>query len=264
MTELIHKNYIEKKLKNAIEKEGILKVGLNLDEYFSFNSANEYAKKYAMKFNKKITNDKARQEKSSKDSILGKLVEEVIIYLLNSYFINNKLNYIVTNNKTYNKEISFITTILRLERKNTGQIKKFDSDIIIINKNNFQITRRAYILSVKGTTRERIGQFLSHLFLMDQDVLNAKYGKDKYTVIFTKENLQIKYGFVTLDWAAHRDFDKYSPSGNYRKTVKQSEVQLIADDVKLGGGLFVLNKFDHLDGVGNFSDLVGSICSFLK
>jgi len=261
--ELIHKKYLEKKFYKAIEKEGSLKVGINLNEYLSFNDANKYAKKYASHFIKKKTEDAARQEKSSKDSVLGKLVEETIVYLLNAYFKENKLNYLATNCKTYDDIVSYVTKSLCLVRKN-GVIKEFDSDIVIINKDGFKKDKKAFILSAKGTTRERIGQFLSHLFLMDQEVLNAKYGKDKYTVIFTKENLQIRYGFVTFDWARNRDFDKYNQSGNVRKTVKSVEVQLIVDDIKLGGGLYVLNNYEHLGGVGNFSDMVGKICGFLK
>ncbi len=261
--DLVHKSYLEGKLGKVIKDKGSLNVGVNLNKYFIFSDANKYAKKYASQFDKKKTEDEARQEKSSKDSVLGKLVEESIVYLLNAYFKENKLNYLATNHKTYNDIISYVTNSLCLVRKNTSHIKKFDSDIVVV-KDNFEKIKKAFILSAKGTTRERIGQFLSHLFLMDQDVLNAKYGKDKYTVIFTKENLQIKYGFITLDWARYRDFDKYNESGKTRKTVKQTEVQLIIDDIKLGGGLFVLNNYDHLDGIGNFSGLVGSICDFLK
>ncbi|OQX18082.1 MAG: hypothetical protein BWK75_06905 [Candidatus Altiarchaeales archaeon A3] len=264
MKDSIHREYLEKKLGMAIKKKGSLKVGINLNEYFTFEDANKYAEKYASKFDKKSTNDKARQSKSSKDSILGKLVEECIVYLLNSYFKENKLNYLATNNKNDDENISHIVNSLYIIRKSTNHKKEFDSDIVIINKDNFEKDKRAFILSAKGTTRERIGQFLSHLFLMDQDVLNVKYGKNKYVVKFTEENLQIKYGFVTFDWARNRDFDKYGGSGKIRKTVKQTEVMLVVDDVKFSGGLHVLNNYEHLDKVGNFSDLVGIIGSFLK
>jgi len=54
---------------------------------------------------------------------------------------------------------------------------------------------------------------------MDQDVLNAKYGKNKYEVVFVKENINLKYAFVTLDWAAQKDFIKYSKK-------EKSETQL--------------------------------------
>jgi len=46
-----------------------------------------------------------------------------------------------------------------------------------------------------------------------------KYGKNKYEVVFVKENINLKYAFVTLDWAAQKDFIKYSKK-------EKSETQL--------------------------------------
>ncbi|MCS6796800.1 MAG: hypothetical protein NZ516_12660, partial [Raineya sp.] len=157
-----------------------------------------------------------------------------------------------------------VVNSLCIKRSGTGQVKYFDSDIIIYNKESFANSRKVFILSAKGTTRERIGQFLSHLFLMDSDVLDAKYGKNKYEVIFTKQNISLKYAFVTLDWAKNKDFAKYTKKGKKRETVKTTEVQLILDDVKLGGGIYVLNNFENIDGIGNFASLVGKICDYLK
>lgn len=93
----------------------------------------------------------------------------------------------VTNNKAANETVKKLVHSLRIERNMTGHTKHFDSDILIYNQDTFAQTHKIFILSAKGTTRERIGQFLSHLFLMDEDVLNAKYGIDKYEVIFTKK-----------------------------------------------------------------------------
>lgn len=261
---LNHTNYIEEKLAKAIKKDGILNVASNLNKYFTFEEANIYGKNYVKDFSKKETKDKARQSKSSKDSVLGKLVEEVIIYLLDIYFKQNNLNYIITNSKTQTKEIKEIMKLLKIVKYNGAAQKSFDADILILNQDNFEKTNKIYVLSAKGTTRERIGQFLSHLFLMDQDVLNAKYGKNRYEVIFTKENLKLKYGFTTLDWANSKDFIKHSKTGKVRNTVKNAEVQLILDDLKLGGGIYVLNNLENIDGVRNFNSLVGSICDYLK
>lgn len=261
---LVHTAFIEKKLAHAIRKKGILKVGINLNDYFTFEEANEYAAIYVENFKKRKLKDTARQEKSSKDSVLGKLVEEVIIYLLDNYFKQNNCNYMITNNKTENETVIQLVSSLRIERALTGHVKYFDSDIIIYNRDNFESTRRVFILSAKGTTRERIGQFLSHLFLMDKDVLNTKYGKDKYEVIFTKENISLKYAFVTLDWAEQKDFVKHTKTGKLRKSLKSTEVQLILDDVKLGGGIYVLNNLENIDGIGNFASLVGKICDYLR
>jgi hypothetical protein len=260
---LTHQDFISSKLDSQIRIVGVEKVGQNLNKYIPFDIANKYAEEYARSFERRVTNDRARQEKSSKDSVLGKLVEEIIVYLLNTYFKERKLNYFVTNDKS-EIQISNIVELLRIEKKNSIHKKHFDSDILIINPNDFSKTRRVFILSAKGTTRERIGQFLSHLFLMDQDVLNAKYGKDRYEVIFTKQNISIKYAFVTFDWATNKDFAKYTKTGKERDTVKSTEVQLILDDVKLGGGIYVLNNEENLNGIGNFASLVGRICDYLK
>jgi len=64
---LVHTDFIESKLKTAIEKIGLLKVGINLNDYFRFEDANEYSKTYAANFAKRNLKDTARQEKSSKD-----------------------------------------------------------------------------------------------------------------------------------------------------------------------------------------------------
>ncbi|MGQ9805359.1 MAG: hypothetical protein ACUVRP_04680 [Chlorobiales bacterium] len=62
---------------------------------------------------------------------------------------------------------------------------------------------------------------------MDEDVLNAKYGNEKYEVIFTKEQISMKYAFVTFDWSENKDFAKFTKYGKERKTVKKTEVQLM-------------------------------------
>lgn len=259
-----HSTYIKEKLDDVIKKCGILKVGINLNNFFKFEDANHYAYNYVKNFKHRKIKDRARQEKSSKDSVLGKLVEEVIIYLLEIFFKNNNLNYLITNNKCENKIVKELIDALKIKRKSTNHEKHFDSDILIYNKSNYETTKKVFIVSAKGTTRERIGQFLSHLFLMDQDVLNAKYGNNKYEVIFTTKNINIKYAFVTLDWAENKDFIKFSKSGKIRKTVKNTEVQLILDDVKLGGGIYVLNNLENINGIGNFATLAGTICDYLK
>ncbi len=139
--------------------------------------------------------------------------------------------------------------------------KKFDADIMILNPKRED---RFYVLSVKGTTRERIGQFLSHLFMMDNEAIIAKYGKDRYTILFERDNVKLKYGFVTMDWAVNKDFVMQNKSNAHRKSVKEMEVQLVNDDHKIGGGLFVLNNLSNFNGVGNFGSLVGRITDFLK
>jgi hypothetical protein len=43
--------------------------------------------------------------------------------------------------------------------------------------------------------------------------LKAKYGKDRYEVVFAKEKIKLKYAFVTFDWARDKDFLKHSRNG---------------------------------------------------
>lgn len=73
-----HTKYLEQILYPAIIEKGIEEVVINLNKYFTFENANKYATEYVKNNNKKETTDKVRQEKSSKDAVLGRLVEEVI------------------------------------------------------------------------------------------------------------------------------------------------------------------------------------------
>jgi hypothetical protein len=259
-----HVEYIKKLLDEHIKRKGLIEIATNLNLYMSFDIINKYAEDYAKNFIKNNTMDKSRQEKASKDSVIGRLVEETIIYLLDLFFKKNGLNFVITNNKIDNDIVKNLVSNLCIKKANTNFIKKFDTDIIIYNNTNFNLTRRIFILSVKGTTRERIGQFLSHLFLMSQDVLNAKYGKNKYEVFFEKENIKLKYAFVTFDWSKSKDFIKFTNNGKKRESVRETEVQLILDDKKLGGGIYVLNNMENFDGIGNFTTLAGVICDYLK
>jgi hypothetical protein len=59
-------------------------------------------------------------------------------------------------------------------------------------------------------------------------------------------------------------FCKIHQKWQVKDTLKSTEVQLILDDVKLGGGIYVLNNLENIDGVGNFASLVGRICDYLK
>ena len=244
---MIHKNFIENILVPAIEKKGILYVGNHLNEYFTFKKA----EKYANEFKKRGTD---RVQKSSKDAIMGRLVEEMICYLLVEYFKHNNLNYGIINDSK--------GTDFKLVHEKMGYEKTFDVDIIIHNKENDQ-EEKYYLLSCKGTVRERIGQYISNLFLMDDRLIKTKYN-DRYYLDFRKNNKVIKYGMVCLDWADGKDFVKYTPKGNIRKTLKQTEVYLISDDMYIGGGMTVLNNLDNLDRVMNFGELVGKITAFLK
>jgi len=252
--QLIHAEFIEHLLASPLKQKGTLYVGCNLNQFLPFEKAEQYANKI-----KSGVDDRA--QKGSKDSILGRLVEEIVVYLLAKSFEDNKLEYIVTNRKDEYGSIRDIFQKLKLVHSLSSLEKKFDADIAVFNpKRNDHI----YILSVKGTTRERIGQFLSHLFMMDSRVMNAKYSHDRYVIEFERAGIKLKYGFVTMDWAKTKDFARYNHNHQQRRSVKEMEVQLINDDQKLGGGIFVLNNLDNFEGVGNFGSLVGKITDFLR
>ena len=122
-----HIDFIEQHLKEPIKKQGILKVGINLNDYLSFNDANIYAENYAKKFTRKYTNDKARQSKSSKDS--GQEISRKLSFIC-LIIILRRTNSTITNNKTENEIIKFITETLKIQKKHYHS-EKFDTDIII-------------------------------------------------------------------------------------------------------------------------------------
>ena len=173
-----------------------MKVGNNLNKYINFEEAEKYADKI-----KKEGND--RIGKSSKDALLGRLVEEIIIFLLENYFKENKLDYIVSNEK---EELKELFDSFKIVNKKFGNEKKFDIDIIIKNKNKIS---KCFLISSKGTSRERMRQYLSHLFMMDDRVIKAKYGTKYFLEFFDKE--------INI---------KYKADGKLRETLKQTEVPI--------------------------------------
>ena len=248
---MIHKDFIKRVLETPITEKGILHVGNHLNQYFTFHKAENYANTL-----KKEGTD--RVQKSSKDPIMGRLVEEVVEYLLNEYFEhNNHLNYRIINGR----DIKSIDVDFKLVNEKMGYEKSFDVDIVIYNSDNTE-QEKYYLLSCKGTVRERIGQYIANLFLMDDRLIKTKYN-DRYYLNFHRNNQIIKYGMVSLDWAKSKDFCKRTKTGSLRETIKQTEVCLINDDIYLGGGMTVFNDVENLDYVMNFGELVGKIANFL-
>ena len=235
--------------KIILRERGPLEVGNHLNQYFDFAIAEKYAESIKTQGNDRVT-------KSSKDSINGRLAEEVLIYLLEAYFKHNRLNLEVMglkNNRNLLEQFKIVHEKLFNE-------KIFDIDIFIKNRDN---SNKYFLLSVKGTSRERIGQFISNLFLMDDRLIEKKYN-DRYYLEFKRQGISIKYGFVCYDWAKSKDFTKYNRSGRIKKTIKETEVLLINDDNYMGGGVTVLNDEENLDGVINFGELVGKVANFLR
>lgn len=248
-----HLPFIEQKLKSKIQKLGTVKADNNLNSYLDFQDAETYINQL-----KKEGSD--RIAKSSKDVLLGRLVEEIIIYLFKFYFLEHKLNYLVSNDKQ-DENLKALFESFKIVHRRLGYEKKFDIDIIITNK--AKSVSKCFAISSKGTSRERIGQYLSHLYLMDDRVIKMKY-KRRYFLDFHEKNITLRYGLVCMDWAKAKDFVKYTSKNKLRKTLKETEVQLINDDYYIGGGVTVLNNLQNLDGVMRFSELAGKIVAFLN
>ena len=198
-----HIDFIKELLEPIIKKQGILYVGNHLNKFFTFKEAEAYADSL-----KKRGTD--RVQKSSKDPITGRLVEELIVYLLQKYFDHNQLNYKIFINNNTMHDFRIVHQKMRLE-------KVFDIDIVIWNEKDKK--QKYYLLSCKGSVRERIGQYISNLFLMDDRLIKTKYN-DRYYLDFHKKGKTIKYGLVSLDWARAKDFVKKNKIRGYKKHCK--------------------------------------------
>jgi hypothetical protein len=206
-----------------------------------------------------------RNIKSMLDSVRGNIFEDVLKILLDMYFKNTKNYRHIKITKPYKYECpEHVMELLKetqLYRLNTLPIKKIDADLLVYSE---KYDDKLYIISVKGTARERIGQFLSNLFIFDDRVIKVKYG-DKY--YFSENKPKFKLSFVCFDMAKNKDFSDENEENilrKMRKSVKQMEVYLIDDDYYIGGGIYVLNNLYKLHKVGNFSNLVGNLKEFFK
>ncbi len=189
------------------------------------------------------------------DVFRGKIFEEILKELINNHFSKckgyNHIKCAKTLKEIENNEIKLLVKKIAIKRINTNSKKNIDKDLIVYSSN---LDDRVFLISVKGTARERIGQFLSHLFIFDDRVLKLKYGNR-----YTYEKPNFKYAFVCFDLAENKDFsgDKVSPT-------KQLEVYLINDDYYISGGIYVLNNLPKQNGVGSFSSLLAKIKEFLN
>lgn len=240
-------DFIRERIAPNVRKHGALYVGNNLNNYLNFPVADAYAEVL------KKQGD-ARTQKSSKDPIVGRLVEDVIIYLLREFFAETRAPISVVAGSAFEH-----TEMFRIVDRRRGNEKGFDVDVLAYNPESSQ---KFFLLSCKGSARERIGQYISHLLLMDERVIKVKYG-NKYFLDFIEQKVAIKYGFVCMDWPKAPDFRLRNPSGTLRKTLKQTEVFLINDDEHVAGGLTVLNNAENLHGILNFGELAAKIAKFL-
>lgn len=200
-----------------------------------------------------------RSKKSFLDITRGKLLEKILAELLNLSFSQDKsYNHIkvaIKRSEIKVKEIKNLIERIKITRVNTEASKTIDCDLYIYSGEK---TDRIFLISVKGTARERIGQFLSHLFIFDDRVLKVKYLNNLYLY----EKPRFKYAFVCFDLAKHKDFSSEDRTKLNYKGSKQLEIYLIDDDVYIGGGVYVLNNLPKLNKIGNFSSLVAKIKQF--
>ena len=206
------------------------------------------------------SSENARIRRAKLDIYRGKLFEKILQELINSHFSNcegyNHIKCAITLEEIENNKIKKLVKKIVIKRVNTNAKKRIDRDLIVYSRN---LNDRVFLISVKGTARERIGQFLSHLFIFDDRVLNVKYGNR-----YIYERLNFKYAFVCFDLAKNKDFSDKDVRRieKKRKGTKQMEVYLINDDYYISGGIYVLNNLHKLNGVGSFSSLLAKIKEF--
>lgn len=247
---------ILKKLDRYIAKFGAEYVGNNFNNFFSSSMIDKEIEKSTKK------EKTARQEKSKLDAVRGKLFEDITVKLINSVFEADKTyNTIKAVKLNENKEIRKKIESIKIYAKGTNPYKTIDADVIVYSTEPL-LNNRFFIISVKGTARERIGQFLSNLFIFDPNVIKIKYGN---SVIFDSGGIDFKIAFLCYDLAKQRDLsseskEKIKEKG--QKGVKQAEVYLIDLDPTVSAGIYVPNNLFKLNKVGNFSSLIAKIKEF--
>jgi biotin operon repressor len=247
-------NYFRKLLK----KHSVDFIGNNLNQFISSKAIDKLIQQLSKEIND------PRKIRARMDSIRGELFERIVEFLLNEYFKNHKdYSHIIATRKGAkkkfdNENLNILLKKLNIARIGREQLKKDpDIDVIVFSK---KMKDRLFLISIKGTARERIGQFLSNLFIFDKRVIKLKYG-DKYLF----EPPRFKIAFVCLDLAKNKDFsheDKEKIEKKKNTSVKQLEVYLITDDNYVSGGIYVLNNLPKLERVGNFTELIGNIVKF--
>jgi len=253
-------DFILVKIKELINKYGEEYVGNNFNSFFNTDEIDNIIQNKDL-FNK---NGSPRNIKSKLDVFRGKIFENILKILINSHFEKdtsyNHIKCVSSLNEISKKEIKDIVKSIKIRRKNKDCYKNIDRDIIVYSE---KIKDRIFFISVKGTARERIGQFLSHLFIFDEKVLKIKYN-DLYFLdnIVDNKKINFKYAFVSFDLAKKGDFSALNSSSLNYKSTKQLEIYLIDDDENVSAGIYVLNNLPKLNKVGNFSSLLAKIKNF--
>jgi hypothetical protein len=253
---------IENKLldhfKTEIKEYGALYVGNNINKFIT---SPEIDKTLGIYIRKKGS---ARQKKSTLDVLRGKFYESLTKLLLNEYFKDCKgyshiRAVLYSERDTLPSDLKDKIDNIKLIKKGKEAVKKPDIDVIVWSKKKRD---RAFFISVKGTARERIGQFLSNLFIFDPIAMQAKYGY-KFNV---ESKIKFKIAFFCYDLARQMDLSAESKAEieKKRKGTKQLEAYLIDDDPNISGGIYVPNNLYKLDKVRDFSGLVGRIVEFFN
>jgi hypothetical protein len=253
-------DFILVKIEELINKYGEEYVGNNFNSFFNTDEIDNIIQNKDL-FDK---NGSPRNIKSKLDVFRGKIFENILKILINSHFEKdtsyNHIKCVSSLNEINKKEIKDIVKSIKIKRKNKDCYKNIDRDIIVYSE---KIKDRIFFISVKGTARERIGQFLSHLFIFDEKVLKIKYN-DLYFLdnIVDNKKINFKYAFVSFDLAKKGDFSALNSSSLNYKSTKQLEIYLIDDDENVSAGIYVLNNLPKLNKVGNFSSLLAKIKNF--
>lgn len=256
---LKHEVFIKEKLSTEIKSQKVSNVFNNLNEYIDLEILNNYIEE-------KIRNNVYKSSKaktSAMDSIRGKICEEILAFGIQKFLEENNLdNQIFIDSKTdlIKKYFSIYTA------QNVNLRKKIDVDILLYNADKTKL----YALSVKGTTRERVGQSETALFLLDKEVMKIKYNAS--SELFkcglwsdTDKIIKIRYGIVVYDFGDSKDYTKKTSNGKLRtNSTREFDVELFFQDKKIGGGFTLLNNYENFDNTIRFSDLAGKIQSFFN
>lgn len=249
-------NYFLQQIRDLLKNYTPEYIGNNLNDFIDSDKIDEELKKF-------ISVKDARKIRASLDQRRGKLFEEITKFLLNESLKNDKnYNHIKVETLTACPDnIKEIVNKIKLCRKNLKVYKTPDIDLIVYSE---KYDDRIILLSVKGTSRERIGQYLSNIFIFDKKVMKEKYGDLYY---LDKDLPNFKISFICFDLAKQKDFsfeNKIKAEKARERSQKQIEVYLIDDDPNVGYGIFVFNNLHKLHKVGNFSSLLAKLKEFFN
>jgi prophage tail gpP-like protein len=121
-----------------------------LNEYLNMEKMNKFIETKNMQEGKKEY-ENATKEKSGMDSIRGKLCEKIVKYAIECSLEEEHRNDIIIESRSKTISENFVMR----SAQNLNLLKKFDVDLLLYNK---QLQNKYYCLSIKNSTRERIGQ----------------------------------------------------------------------------------------------------------